>query len=100
MSKVLTPRTQSEDLELLKNDDKNFTETKKYVEPLILGIMDKYAIDSKDRDEVILKIFDIIPKVIGHYLEHVNRRESYRFSTYFIWWAKQTVQNFIKEKDK
>ena len=95
-TKVLTPKSREEELDILVNDDKDFTNTIEYLRGLIYKIMKKYNLNEEDEEKNYKKIIEFLPKIVNNYLSKGEEKRDYKFSTYFTWWAKEIIEKEIK----
>lgn len=87
------PKTTEEEYELVSNDDYNFTQTKRYLEPLISQIINRYKLPEKiyqklNRDLIFIDIPTAAKRFLGN---EVNKKENIKFSTYFTWYIAQRL---------
>jgi len=90
------PKSKDEELEILVKDDDNFTNAENYLKPLIHKIMKRHGFDEKDK-KVYMKITEAMRTAAKFYLSKGGVKEEYKFSTYFSWWAIETIKREKKQ---
>lgn len=87
------PKTAQEEYGLISNDDDNFTQTKRYLEPLISQIINRYNLPKETYQKLNRDlIFIDIPIAIKRFLNNENnKKEGVKFSTYFTWYIAQRI---------
>lgn len=93
------PKSGKEELEILLGDDRNFTNTEKYLCPYIYKLMSRYGVDKKEEKEVYQKIIITLRIAARHYLAKEEKERDFKFGTYFAWWAIQVIKKELGIKE-
>lgn len=81
-----------EEYSLISGDDDNFTQTKRYLEPLISQTINHYQLPTEvchklNRD----LLFIDIPIAAKRFIANKEKNEDFKFSTYFTWYIAQRI---------
>lgn len=82
--RVFTPLDQEEELTILLNDDDDFTNTKRYLNALILQALDRFELDEEQHKILHWQLINDVPLAATRFLERNKlKNANYRFCTYF-----------------
>lgn len=90
---LFSAKTAEEEYDLIVGDDSNFTQTKRYLEPLISQALNRYQLSEEIRQKLIRDlIFIDIPIAVKRFLSNKeNKNSNIKFSTYFTWYIAQRL---------
>lgn len=91
---ITISKNREEEIGMIKNDDTNFSNTKKYI-----GVLVKVAIEDKCSDLSKIKqkqlyedIMADVPVAVERFVENErDKKVDYKFSTYFTWYIAQHI---------
>ncbi|MBU4224022.1 hypothetical protein KJ934_02275 [Patescibacteria group bacterium] len=95
-NKKFQPKSKEEEIEILIKDDSIFSNTKKYISPLISNALDYFILSEEKRSKLYVEILGDVPIAAERYLSSKkNIDASYKFSVYFAWYVAQHI-NAVK----
>lgn len=90
--KPFQPMNRQEELRLLRTDDRWFSHTTDYLEPLIAGALAHFVFSRRDYQALYEDLISSVPLAARRFLRNPkNLRASYKFSTYFSWYISQGI---------
>lgn len=84
------------EVEEIRRDAPGFKNTWKSVEELVVKVFSKYDVSEEDSREYLGRLHAKFPEIALKYLNRVDSGETYKFSTYFSWWAKTAAEEAEK----
>ena len=89
--RIFKPLSPDQEREILIKDDETFSNTKQYLEPLILSALQRIDEEGR-RNKAFQNLITQVPIAARRYLD--NRLDSdYRFSTYFTWYIHEEFES-------
>ena len=85
-------------MKILNNDDKNFTNTKKFMATFVIKALAEFDLTAEKREKVYTEIMNDIPQAAEIFLEREGERE-YKFSTYFATHIARRLKG-LKKKNR
>lgn len=86
-----TPRSLSEEVALLRNDTRSFSETQKYLAPLVESALTRANLSGKQASDVRRGLRTDIPLAASRYLTGAGTSRAIRFAVYFTWYIARRI---------
>ena len=84
-------------MSLLKKDDPDFSETKRYLKPYIEDVLAHFSMPEKTYRTLYNNLMNDIPVAARRFLEDNQTKPKYKFSTYFGWYISKRLNNTGEE---
>ncbi len=90
-----------DEISLLENDTTDYTETKKYLFPLIENSININRFSFSEKEKIMLthKLLSDIPISARRYLSNkINKEKRTHFCLYFSWYISETINKELKKQ--
>ncbi len=90
--KLFHPRERAGELDLLLNDDIQFSRTKQYLDDLVTDALNRFDLREDQFTELRQQLLNDVPIAAERFLgSEKSMNATYRFSTYFTWYIAERV---------
>jgi|GEM_PF-2485188 len=74
--------------------DKDFKQTKKYLEPLVKQVIKEKCPDlnKEEQEKLYDKTIGLVNVALPRYINGMSKNIKYKFSTYFTWYIKEEIK--------
>jgi hypothetical protein len=87
-----TKLERDEEIRMLQGDSPSFSETRRYILPLIDSSLDRFDLSGKKRDAIRQRLIEAIPVAAGRYLRALPGSREGSFAVYYAWYIHQEME--------
>jgi hypothetical protein len=89
---IFTPLEREQELLILLNDDDSFTNTKHYLDALILQALSHFKFTREQHDTLHHQLVNDVPLAASRFLNNERNIDAdFKFCTYFTWYISERI---------